>query len=89
MLRLPEEVRLVRRNGVDKVLALFFVRRSEEIFAILFDRLQPEVANAAQKTALYQRELRFGHFYAELVGNVTSEAREARGREIHRVGGFS
>src|SRR5579883_1299194 len=89
MLRLAKEVRLVGGDGVDEVLALFLIRRREEVFAILLDGLHAEVANAAQKAALDESQLRLGHFYAELIGNEAGEAREAGGGELHGVDGFS
>jgi hypothetical protein len=61
MLGLAEKIGFVGGDGVDEVLALLAVAGRKEIFGIPLQRLQPQVAHAAQQAALHHGQLRLGH----------------------------
>src|ERR1035441_10828480 len=85
MLRLPEEVSLIGRDGVDEMFSLFSAGRSEKVVGILVQRLQPQVTNTPQQAALHHADLRLGHFDAEFTGDEVREAVETVCRKPIRV----
>jgi hypothetical protein len=82
MFGFAEEVGLVGGNGVDEVLALRLVLRSEEAIYILIHRRQPEAVDAAQEPALDHHRLAFGHFDADFRGDELRQPRETGSRQF-------